>query len=694
MRRALPFLLFLSSSVLGVAQGVGGRLGVVNFLSGSGAPSGACGKNWMYMDTSTGNLYTCPSAWTRVGGNGTTNFANIASGTNTAAAMVVGSGASLAASGSGSIAATSLVTGTANTLLKSNGASPAGNSSVVDDGTNPTQTPNGLDLVQNGLGDEYTVDTGGVTENLLACRSSSNKVVICPAGATTTVLGVARSTVAATGTVKLCFIGKCNVVSSNNFTAGNWAIPSATVAGEVDDSGSTSQPTTGTQTFLEQTTGSAGAQVSIDMLTPDTLNASGGGTPLTLEVNGTVSKSTANFNGTTPAAGANNANITFQTSVSGNTTSISGEIPNKITVNGTTCTLGGSCSPSATVTWDAIGNPAANQTLSMGTDKSTWQGNGNAWPLFYFDPANGFGFTMGTTTAPVTAFSTTAPFGLEVRGGGANGSTPITNDADVTLRPTNSNGASNLRFTDSASTTNTFGGVNFKLGLDPNAALHQFFHLLPNNGSTNGYDWQWRNDGSLCINPAFGCQFTSSVIYSWGDSGNSRVAATFDANGNSISTIVVGNLQLQTTATTTSATVTKYNNISTAGRGVPPIYGATLQKTETAADTNVLTFTPPAAAGSYRLSFVLSVSAASAAVLGWTATWKDSNGNAQSPTNLSLTQSGAAAPGLTFTLAAAGNLYGEANIDTDNSATAIVIKLTFTGTSFTGKASATIEQLQ
>jgi hypothetical protein len=122
-------------------------------------------------------------------------------------------------------------------------------------------------------------------------------------------------------------------------------------------------------------------------------------------------------------------------------------------------------------------------------------------------------------------------------------------------------------------------------------------------------------------------------------------------------------------------------------------YAATSQKSETAADTNVLTFTPPASAGSYRLRFVMSVSAANAATLGWTATWKDSNGNAQAPTNLALFQTGVAAPALTFTTSAAGNYHGYADIDIDNSATNIVTKLTFAGTSFAAKVSATIERL-
>jgi hypothetical protein len=137
-----------------------------------------------------------------------------------------------------------------------------------------------------------------------------------------------------------------------------------------------------------------------------------------------------------------------------------------------------------------------------------------------------------------------------------------------------------------------------------------------------------------------------------------------------------------------------YNGTATAGNGLSAILGATSQKAETAADTNVLTFTPPAAAGMYRVDFTLSLSAANTATLGWTATWKDSNGNAQTPTNLALTQVGTAAPALTFTTSAAGNYHGELILDVDNSATAVVVKLTFSGTSFAGKASATIERIQ
>lgn len=46
-----------------------------------------------------------------------------------------------------------------------------------------------------------------------------------------------------------------------------------------------------------------------------------------------------------------------------------------ITINGTTCNLQGSCSISASVTWDSIGNPAGNQALAMAARTTAWTWN-------------------------------------------------------------------------------------------------------------------------------------------------------------------------------------------------------------------------------------------------------------------------------------------------------------------------------
>lgn len=200
-----------------------------------------------------------------------------------------------------SLGTTGAVTGsgTANTITKWTSPSSVGNSSATDDGTNPTRTPNGLDTAVQGNYDEWTVDTGGVTVNKLACRSSSNKAVICPINTTSGVLGVAQATVAATGTVEICWAAKCSVVSTNATTAGHWLIPSTSVAGDVDDSGTTTEPT-GTQTFLAESAVAGGSAVLTTILSPDTVAGSTGGVkqtvPVEFLVNGLSTSTSATLN--------------------------------------------------------------------------------------------------------------------------------------------------------------------------------------------------------------------------------------------------------------------------------------------------------------------------------------------------------------------------------------------------------------
>lgn len=172
----------------------------------------------------------------------------------------------------------------------------------------------------------------------------------------------------------------------------------------------------------------------------------------------------------------------------------------------------------------------------------------------------------------------------------------------------------------------------------------------------------------------------------------------FIRQNNSGNSIFIGNQG--TPILKISPTVATLPNSLTAQPGqqagaIIPMVCVTQQKAESAADASVLSCTPAATAGSYRIRFVMSVSAeATSPVLGWTATWKDSNSNAQSPANLSLFQSGTAAPALTYTLAAVGNFYGYADVDVDSSQTPIVIKLTFGGAgTFTAKVTATVERI-
>jgi len=160
---------------------------------------------------------------------------------------------------------------------------------------------------------------------------------------------------------------------------------------------------------------------------------------------------------------------------------------------------------------------------------------------------------------------------------------------------------------------------------------------------------------------------------------------------------VAGSLTLYTSgqATTTQALSTSLPlvHLMWSTPTAPGVVATTKQKSETGADTGVLTYTTPSAAANYRVCLTESFSAASSATIGWTLTWTDSNGNAQTPTNEPLTQSGTAAPALTFTTSTAGNYAGCVNIDTNNAGANIVVKTTFSGTSMASKVSATIERM-
>jgi hypothetical protein len=76
-------------------------------------------------------------------------------------------------------------------------------------------------------------------------------------------------------------------------------------------------------------------------------------------------------------------------------------------------------------------------------------------------------------------------------------------------------------------------------------------------------------------------------------------------------------------------TVTKYNNIATAGIGLVPVYGAGLNVSLNTTSTAVASYTP-ANAGQFRVSWVLSCATSSTPTL--TLTYTDTNGGAQTIT--------------------------------------------------------------
>jgi hypothetical protein len=122
--------------------------------------------------------------------------------------------------------------------------------------------------------------------------------------------------------------------------------------------------------------------------------------------------------------------------------------------------------------------------------------------------------------------------------------------------------------------------------------------------------------------------------------------------------------------------------------GAPITRAYTLQKAETGtADTNVLTYALPAAAGNFRLTVTASVTSATNGVIGFTG--KFGAGGAQA---LSIFQAGTAAPALTFTTSAAGRYYGFFEFDNSAGAQNFVVGWVGGGTSV-DVVSAMVEQL-
>lgn len=126
---------------------------------------------------------------------------------------------------------------TANALIKGGGSGVApSSSSVTDDGTNPTRTPNGLNVGTGAVYIEAQNAGTGTGANLLAC-STTGGVQTCGASVTDGVIGIAQpATAGASGTVLLAFTGLVNLVCDNTCTKGDVAVPSTT-PGQIHDTG-------------------------------------------------------------------------------------------------------------------------------------------------------------------------------------------------------------------------------------------------------------------------------------------------------------------------------------------------------------------------------------------------------------------------------------------------------------------------
>lgn len=150
-------------------------------------------------------------------------------------------------------------------------------------------------------------------------------------------------------------------------------------------------------------------------------------------------------------------------------------------------------------------------------------------------------------------------------------------------------------------------------------------------------------------------------------------------------TAIDGNLTLKS-----GSTITNYNGIATAGAGVPIIVASAITGSVTTTQTNLLNYTPPASTGTYRMNiFISNTSGTNTGT--WTPAIAYKSGGGQSSYAPNFEQSGT----LTYILAPTGaskDFYASFTFGIDNSATAITLTLTVSGT-VASFINATLEQL-
>lgn len=142
----------------------------------------------------------------------------------------------------------------------------------------PTRWSQGLSVEGNAGYRFFVNSTAGTTLNLLVCRDTSivsmTQVTTCPVSSNS-VFGLADNGAGVTGNVRVAMIGFHPCVFDNQTVIGDWAIPSASTAGECSDAGATKPITQ--QVLGHVTTLNTGADTlaTVDLWTGDTI--SGGG---------------------------------------------------------------------------------------------------------------------------------------------------------------------------------------------------------------------------------------------------------------------------------------------------------------------------------------------------------------------------------------------------------------------------------
>ena len=398
--------------VLGLADKGGATLTVAGTWTGtiSFYGTGSGGMVWTALSatplgSSTAVTTTTGNGTWQVNASGFTNICMLSSAsmTGTANVTITPGSPSAKSNGGGGGGGNANYTGTQNVLAKGSGtAHTLVDSSITDDGTHAASGANGLDTGDAGLSNANQIgnDNPGTALNELACLSSGGLLTVCPTSTAQGVMGVCVNNCGNTGIPNLCTTA-CPVKTHNNTTVGDWLIPSATTAGSVDDTGTSSltAASPASQSFVADTAVTAPAVVVGEVFTPYTASGGKGGGGNSngpfIQINGTLNHTISNFNGTTPAAPGGNTNVTFQVSNSGKTTSISGYVPTGGGI--TTITV-----PPSILAPTSCTGPTCAYSLNNQQAGYVWQGPPSTFQTPFLIQSNVCNFTGAGNSATCT----------------------------------------------------------------------------------------------------------------------------------------------------------------------------------------------------------------------------------------------------------------------------------------------------